>query len=102
MDRHACYILAHNEPEVFSRLISALDNVRNDIYVHIDKRGDIRPFQKAKCKQSRLFFLQNRLRCNWASIGIVKAMFLLFKTAQATGAYSYYQILDGHFQFRRN
>ena len=45
--RHAYLIIAHNEPEILQMLISALDDARNDIYVHIDKKSklDIKSFK---------------------------------------------------------
>lgn len=37
--KHAYLIIAHNELEVLKRLISALDDERNDIYIHIDQKA---------------------------------------------------------------
>jgi hypothetical protein len=36
--KHAYLIIAHNEFKILSYLVKALDDERNDIYVHIDKR----------------------------------------------------------------
>ena len=95
MNRHAYCILAHNEPGIFYKLISLIDDPRNDIYVHIDKRTDIRAFQEAKCNFSHLFFIEKRLACNWGSLSIVKAEMLLFETALRNGPYAYYHLLSG-------
>ena len=35
---HAYMIIAHNQFELLERLIAALDDERNDIYIHIDKK----------------------------------------------------------------
>ena len=39
MNKHAYLIIAHNEPEVLRTLLAMLDDVRNDIFVHIDRRA---------------------------------------------------------------
>ena len=36
--KHAYLILAHNEFEVLRKLISALDDPRNDIFIHFDEK----------------------------------------------------------------
>lgn len=38
--RHAYCIIAHNQPRLLWRLLSLLDDERNDIYLHIDKKAD--------------------------------------------------------------
>ena len=37
--KHAFLIIAHNEYPVLEVLLSMLDDERNDIYLHIDKRA---------------------------------------------------------------
>ncbi len=37
--RHAFLILAHNEFQILRILLSMLDDERNDIYLHIDKKS---------------------------------------------------------------
>ena len=95
MGRHAYCILAHSEPELFCRLVHALDDPRNDIFVHIDRKSDIRPFLLAQCMRSRLVFLPDRISCNWATISIVQAEFRLLRTARTAGPYQCYHILSG-------
>ena len=38
MKRHAFLIIAHNEFGVLQRLVDAIDDPRNDIYIHFDKK----------------------------------------------------------------
>lgn len=38
--KHAYLIIAHNEPEVLRRLVKSVDDKRNDIYIHIDKKAN--------------------------------------------------------------
>ena len=39
MDKHAYLIMAHNNPGVLEKLICALDDERNDIFLHIDRKS---------------------------------------------------------------
>lgn len=39
---HAYLIIAHNEFEVLQKLVGALDDPRNDIYIHFDKKVSVR------------------------------------------------------------
>lgn len=36
--RHAYLIMAHNQWDVLEQLLRALDDPRNDIFLHIDKK----------------------------------------------------------------
>lgn len=38
--KNAFCILAHNEPEILRNLVSALDDVNSDIYIHLDKKSN--------------------------------------------------------------
>ena len=52
--KHAFLIIAHNEYPVLEVLLSMLDDERNDIYLHIDKRAT-ELFQSQNA-ESRLLF----------------------------------------------
>jgi len=45
--KHAFLIIAHNEYPILEVLLSMLDDERNDIYLHIDKRA-VGLYQKIK------------------------------------------------------
>lgn len=66
-DKHAYLIIAHNDPYCFHKLISLLDDKRNDIYVHIDKKSDINLFNNVKVKYSNIYFT-NRIDVQWGFI----------------------------------
>ena len=36
--KHAYLIIAHHEFEVLEKLVQSLDDVRNDIYIHFDRK----------------------------------------------------------------
>lgn len=43
MSRHAYLIMAHNEPDILNKLLLLLDDERNDIFIHYDKKCKLPP-----------------------------------------------------------
>lgn len=62
--RFAYLIIAHNEPQLFRTLVRLLDDPRNDIFVHVDKRADIGSFKQVETKYSGLYFIDSQV-VNW-------------------------------------
>lgn len=77
----AYLIMAHNEPEVFKELVSALDYPGNDIYVHIDAKSDIFQFCGIQTKYSKIIFT-DRVDNRWGSQRTIEAEIILFETAR--------------------
>lgn len=95
--RHAFLILAHNEFQILKILLSMLDDGRNDIYLHIDKKVVLGPLEQDlfRLAKARLFVLEQRLDVRWGDISVVKAELLLLETASMKGPYDYYHLLSG-------
>jgi hypothetical protein len=91
--KHAYLIIAHHEFELLQKLIYALDDERNDIYVHIDKKVKRTP--KVKVQLSRLFILQNRMDVRWGDVSQIKCEYKLFENAFKQGGYAYYHLISG-------
>lgn len=91
--KHAYLILAHHEFGLLQTLIDCLDDARNDIYVHIDKKVNNLP--KLHAGKARLMILKQRIDIRWADYSMVEAEFALFKAAQKNGPYAYYHLLSG-------
>lgn len=91
--KHAYLILAHNEFQVLDCLIQAIDNSKNDIYIHFDKK--VKELPKIKCKFSNLYILEKRIKVFWGDISIIKAEYLLLEEATRNNSYDYYHILSG-------
>lgn len=91
--KHAYLIIAHHEFEILERLVSALDDDRNDIYIHFDKK--IEKIPDIKSKKARLFKLEKRLDIRWGDVSQITLEFLLFQTAFINGPYAYYHLLSG-------
>ena len=94
MMRHAYLIIAHNEFELLKLLIACLDDERNDIYVHVDKKASIAGlgFEVKKCG---LYVLQDRIDAKWGDYSLVEVELKLFRDAYSRGPYSYYHLLSG-------
>lgn len=62
--KFAYLVIAHNEPKIFATLVSLLDDERNDIFVHVDKKADISQFQVCKPTKSKMYFVE-RQNVDW-------------------------------------
>ena len=91
--KHAYLILAHHEFELLQTLIECLDDERNDIYLHIDRKVKVPP--QLHAGKAKLEILDNRVDIRWADYSMVEAEFALFKVAQKNGPYAYYHLLSG-------
>lgn len=96
MIRHACLLLVHTNPSQVRTLLSLLDDPRNDIFVHIDRKAGFGPGAfDGCCKQSGLYFTDRRIAVHWGGVSIMRAELELLHKATSTGAYSYYHLLSG-------
>ncbi|WP_099467049.1 beta-1,6-N-acetylglucosaminyltransferase [Konateibacter massiliensis] len=94
--KHAYGIVAFNNWELLERLITLLDDERNDLYLHIDKNiklTNIERFQ-ALAKRSHVFFLE-RLDGSWGTPGLADIQLEFYKTATKKDTYEYYHLLSG-------
>jgi hypothetical protein len=92
--KHAYLIIAHGDFHVLDFLITALDDVRNDIYLHVDKK--VNHFPKFVTKYSRLIVLENRVDVRWGSFSQIEAELNLFDTAfKSNYKYDYYHLISG-------
>ncbi|WP_118195444.1 beta-1,6-N-acetylglucosaminyltransferase [Albibacterium indicum] len=91
--KHAYLILAHNEFDVLRLLIQAIDDPRNDIYIHFDKKLKELPLLKSEFAKIR--YIDNRVNVSWGDLSVVEAEYALFETATKEGEYAYYHLLSG-------
>ena len=92
--KHAYLILAHGSYALLQRLVSAIDDERNDIFIHIDRKQTELP--RLQVKHSRLFLLdRERVSVFWGDVSVVAAEFALMASAYKQGEYAYYHLLSG-------
>lgn len=91
--KHAYMILAHNEFGLLQTLIDCLDDPRNDIYVHIDRK--VKEMPELRAEKAGLTMLDKRIDIRWGDFSMVEAEYALLETAVARGPYAYYHLLSG-------
>lgn len=94
MNRHAYIVLAHNEPEVLKVLLRLIDDERNDIFLHIDKKTDIRLFGELKTARSHLVMLP-RMNIIWGGDSQMRLELMALSESRKFGDYSRYHIISG-------
>lgn len=95
--KHAFLIIAHHEPEVLTLLLELLDDARNDIYLHIDRRATVlrERFAAWRPQHAGYRLIETPIAVYWADLSQVAAEYLLFETAAKHGPYTYYHLLSG-------
>lgn len=91
--KNAYLILAHNEFSILRKLVDALDDSRNDIYIHFDKKIGSAPVLRTF--NAGLHILEDRVDVRWGDLSVVEGEYRLFEAAVAGGQYDYYHLLSG-------
>jgi glycosyltransferase involved in cell wall biosynthesis len=94
--KHAYLIMAHNELESLKYLLEAIDDERNDIFLHIDKKTSYVDFDEIRTwvNKAGLFFVP-RINVRWGHSSFVKCELILLESATKQGRYHYYHFLSG-------
>ena len=93
-NRHAYLIMAHNEWELLNTLLSLIDDARNDIFLHIDKKVKTMP-DLYQPKYSKLYLTPKRYDVRWGDVGQVNLEMCLFRIAYEKSDYQYFHLLSG-------
>lgn len=94
--KHAFLIIAHNEFPILKVLLSMLDDERNDIYLHIDRKSKDLSDQVAKIRLNKAkLFIIDPISVYWGDISQVIVEMNLFEHAFKNGPYMYYHLLSG-------
>jgi len=96
MAKHAYLISAHTAFDQLEILLKMLDDQRNDIFLHIDKRAKNVPFDtlKASCKKASIF-ITPQISVHWGGPSQIWSELLLLQEATSKGRYAYYHLLSG-------
>jgi hypothetical protein len=92
-DKHAYLIMAHHRADLLQLIIDAIDDERNDIYIHLDKKSDLKQFM-FKVEKAGLHFISS-MNVNWAGYTQVECEYRLIKAAHKNGPYMYYHFMTG-------
>jgi hypothetical protein len=73
----AYVILAHRNPRQLARLVERLSTPEDVVFVHIDRKVDVKPFRDAFAElPTPPILLRRRVRQHWSTYGHVKATML--------------------------
>ena len=92
-NKHAYLIMAHNNFNQLRTLIKMLDDPRNDIYLHIDKKAGPIKSEMFKTEYSDLV-MTKRIKVNWGGHSQIKCEIELLKAATQK-CYQYYHLISG-------
>ncbi|MCS2309259.1 beta-1,6-N-acetylglucosaminyltransferase [Bacteroides thetaiotaomicron] len=74
-------------------MIRAIDDERNDIYIHFDRKVAHCP--DCRTLHAGLMVLTERIDVRWGDVSVVRAEYALFDAAYRHGGYRYYHLLSG-------
>lgn len=94
--KHAYLIITHANPFVLEKLMLLIDDERNDIYIHIDKKTKaLDQTYFAQLPQKSKVYFTPRLDVRWGDVSQIETELLLFDTAHRHHPYSYYHLISG-------
>ncbi|HCS58605.1 MAG TPA: glycosyltransferase [Gordonia polyisoprenivorans] len=101
--RFAVYIAAHDKPALFADLVASLHHPQIDVYAHVDRAVDSRPFHEAvravlpeAVHPVRFVAERDRIRVNWGGISQVSASLRLLALSTGSGrVYHRHSLLSG-------
>lgn len=94
MGKHAYLIIANRNVKQLDKLLSTLDDSRNDIYLLIDKKSQGLFSEKYKLNFSSVYVIKP-MNIYWGSYSQIKAEINLFEAAYTENKYDYYHLLSG-------
>lgn len=94
MGKHAYLIMAHSNFAQLQKLISVLDDKRNDIYVHVDKKSVGFREEEFKTEHSSLVFVP-RIAVFGGGRSCMDCELRLLKAAAYRRSYDYYHLISG-------
>ncbi len=93
--RHAYMIMAHNQPELLKKLLSAIDHEDNDIIIHIDVKSPLVSEEFRNCITKGNIYFTDRMSVSWGGVSQIKVELLLLETALKIGKHDFYHLLTG-------
>ena len=93
MGKHAYLVMAHQDWSLLSRLLQCIDDPRNAIFIHVDKKADFPAAAVYRPEKATCTYIPRR-RVSWGGYSIVAAELALLEAAAARG-YDFYHLLSG-------
>ncbi len=97
--KHAYLIIVHHNFEVLKYLVESLDDVRNDIFIHFDKK--VKNIPELETQYSKLHVLKDRIDVRWGHVSQIHTELKLLECAAKEGKYEYFHLISGtHFPLK--
>ena len=91
--KFAYLILAHDNFSVLNRLIGMLDDSRNDIFIHFDKK--LKNLPDINTESSGLHIIPDRIDVRWGTTSQIKAIYKLLDAAYTFSSYDFFFVISG-------
>lgn len=96
MKRHAYLIAAHNNYSCLKAAIALIDDVRNDIFIHIDAYSkDFKPSEFFSLVKFSRIYLIERVYVKWGHHSQIQVTLNLLSAAIKEYSYEYYHFMQG-------
>ena len=93
MGKHAYLVMAHQDWSLLSRLLQCIDDSRNAVFVHVDRKASF-PYQEIyRPEKASCTYIPRRM-VSWGGFSVVDAELALLEAAAAQG-YDYYHLISG-------
>lgn len=93
--KHCYLIMAHTDKYLLQVLVRMLDDERNDIYLHVDKKWKEFSPSFLSVVHANLYILDKRIDARWGHANLIEVEYNLFEEAYRRGGYLYYHLLSG-------
>ena len=95
--KHAYLIIAHKNDYTFQTLLNLIDDERNDIFIHMDKKNEQYRFNESakQIKKSKIYQVEDRNDVVWGDYSQIATELALLELAINVGKYEYYHLLSG-------
>lgn len=95
--KHAYLIIAHKNDYTFKTLLNLIDDERNDIFIHMDKKNEKYQFGELvkNIKKSDIYQVENRIDVVWGDYSQIATELALLDLATRVGRYEFYHLLSG-------
>ena len=91
----ATLITAFKSPRQLEKMLHAMEHPEFYVFIHLDKKIDIRPFNHL-AKLPRVTFIKNRVLCNWGGFSFVKAYLTALEEILLLGqSFDFYNLMSG-------
>lgn len=94
MRKHAYLIVAHKDQYLLETLLARLDDERNDIYLHIDRKSPMSP-NALKLPRHAQTYLMPRMDVTWGGDSQIECTLRLLRQSTQDRHHAYYHLLSG-------